>query len=136
MKKIVLTAKTEALYQALDFVTETARESGCVKEPMKLELIAEEILVNIASYAYGEAQGDVEIECGVENGLFTVRFKDGGVPYDPLKRPDPDITASAADRPIGGLGVYLVKECADSVGYAYEDGKNILTVGMRLQAIG
>lgn len=133
MKKIVLPAKTEALYTALDFVTEAAAESGGVKEPMKLELITEEILVNIASYGYGESGGDVEIECGEENGLFILLFKDGGIPYNPLERTNPDLTETAQERPIGGLGVYLVKECADLAAYAYEDGKNILTVGIRLQ---
>ncbi|QCT72520.1 ATP-binding protein [Eubacterium maltosivorans] len=133
MKEVVLPAKTDRLYQALDFVTETAREYGGVKEPEKLELIAEEVFVNIASYAYKESQGSVRIECSAEAGLFVVRFKDCGEPYNPLLRPAPDITSPAEERPVGGLGIYLVKENADQIDYAYIDGENILTVGMNLR---
>ncbi|WP_195270494.1 ATP-binding protein [Eubacterium sp. 1001713B170207_170306_E7] len=133
MKKVVLPAETDRLYQALDFVTETAREYGGVKEPEKLELIVEEVFVNIASYAYKELQGDVRIECGAEKDLLIVRFRDCGEPYDPLQRPAPDITCPVAERPIGGLGIYLVKEIADRINYAHVDGENILTIGMNLQ---
>ena len=53
---------------------------------------------------------------------------DQGVPFDPLKKPDPDITLSVEERQIGGLGIFIVKKTMDSVSYAYENGKNILTM--------
>ncbi len=60
-------------------------------------------------------------------------FADRGVPYDPLAKPDPDVTLPAEKRRIGGLGVYMVKQMADNVRYEYHDGQNILTVRKRLQ---
>ena len=57
-----------------------------------------------------------------------IRFIDGGKPYDPLKREDPDITLSAEERKIGGLGIYMVKQSMDEIYYEYRDGKNILTI--------
>ena len=53
---------------------------------------------------------------------------DKGVPFDPLKKPDPDVTLSAEDREIGGLGIFIAKKTMDSLHYAYENGENILTM--------
>ena len=61
------------------------------------------------------------------NGVEVV-FKDNGKQYDPLKKDDPDITLPPEERPIGGLGIYMVKQIADQVRYQYKDGKNILTL--------
>ena len=58
----------------------------------------------------------------------TITFTDRGMPYDPLANEDPDVTLPADERPIGGLGVYLVKQTMDDVRYEYKDGKNILTI--------
>jgi anti-sigma regulatory factor (Ser/Thr protein kinase) len=55
-------------------------------------------------------------------------FTDGGVPYNPLIKPDPDVTLSAVERPIGGLGIYMVKKSMDEVTYEHTGGKNILTI--------
>ena len=59
---------------------------------------------------------------------ITFRMSDKGVPFDPLKKPDPDITLSAEDREIGGLGIFITKKTMDSVRYDYENGENILTM--------
>ena len=101
-----------------------------MKERMHIELVTEEIFVNIASYAYAEPGGDVVIRRSGGEGAegLSLTFIDGGVPYDPLQRPDPDLTLSAEDRPIGGLGVFLVKKIVNEAHYEYKDGKNILTV--------
>lgn len=58
----------------------------------------------------------------------TITFSDGGIPYNPLSRAEPDITLSAEERGIGGLGIYLVKKSMDDVVYEYRDGKNVLTI--------
>ncbi|MCR4900758.1 MAG: ATP-binding protein, partial [Treponema sp.] len=55
-------------------------------------------------------------------------FRDQGIPFNPLDRPDPDITLSAEDRRIGGLGIFLTKKYMNSVEYKYENGENILTM--------
>ena len=57
-----------------------------------------------------------------------ITFVDNGVPYDPLKKTDPDTTLSIEDRDIGGLGILIVKKTMDHINYEYKDGKNILTI--------
>ena len=93
---------------------------------------AEEIFVNIANYAYGKSTGFAEILAEVKNGEITIVFKDGGIRYNPLAKEDPDITLSAEDRAIGGLGIFLVKKNMDSVFYENKDGKNIFTITKKL----
>ena len=67
-----------------------------------------------------------------DHPIAVITFTDGGVPYNPLERPDPDVTLSAGERPIGGLGIYIVKNSMDSLSYEYKDGKNILKMQKRL----
>ena len=62
----------------------------------------------------------------------TITFVDHGVPYDPLAREDPDVTLSADEREIGGLGIFMTKQIMDDVAYEYKDGKNILTLKKNL----
>ena len=62
------------------------------------------------------------------NRAVTFRIADKGVPFDPLKKVDPDITLSAEDREIGGLGIYITKKTMNSVAYSYEGGENVLTM--------
>ena len=73
---------------------------------------------------------DENVYCGMrmESRNITFRMTDKGVPFDPLKKPDPDITLSAEEREIGGLGIFITKKTMDSVTYAYENGENILTM--------
>lgn len=97
----------------------------------QLDVAVEEIFVNIARYAYPkDHMGRVTIRCRVDQNplRITVQFVDSGVPFDPLKKTDADITLSAEERQIGGLGILMVKRSMDEVRYAYEDGKNILTL--------
>ena len=90
----------------------------------------EELFVNIASYAYPSGEGEVIVQCRTEQNpsAITIRFRDRGTPFDPLNKPDADITLSAEERQIGGIGIFMVKELMDGVDYAYRDGENILTI--------
>ena len=90
----------------------------------------EEVFVNVAHYAYGEGEGDVRLSISfeAESRNITFRMADKGIPFDPLKKPDPDITLSAEERKIGGLGIFITKKTMDTVTYAYENGENILTM--------
>ena len=63
-----------------------------------------------------------------ESGTITFRLTDKGVPFNPLEKPDPDITLSAEDREVGGLGIFITKQTMDSLAYTYENGNNILTM--------
>ena len=86
--------------------------------------------MNVAHYAYGEAEGDVKFDIAFDKDTRTATFRmaDKGVPFDPLKKPEPDITLSAEEREIGGLGIFITKKTMDLVTYAYENGENILTM--------
>ena len=90
----------------------------------------EEVFVNVAHYAYADGDGDVTLGIGFndKSNTVTFRMRDRGTPFDPLKKPDPDISLSAFDRDIGGLGIFITKKTMDSVDYAYENGENVLTM--------
>ncbi len=94
----------------------------------KIRLSIEEAVENIVRYAYEGGAGYLEAATSLDNGMLTVSLTDSGTPFDPLAKPDPDITLSAEDRPIGGLGIFLCKQLMDDIYYNYKDGCNILTM--------
>ena len=131
MKQIKVKADTAELDNVLSFADTILEELGCsVKAQMQIDIAIEEIFVNIAHYAYPEAEGEavIYVEPGESGSSVTITFEDEGIQYDPLKNEDPDITLSAEDRPIGGLGIFMVKKSMDEVSYEYMDGKNRLTI--------
>ena len=101
-----------------------------MKIQMAVCVAIEEVFVNVAHYAYGDGEGDMTLGIGFdeESRVITFRMTDKGVPFDPLQKPDPDITLSAEDRQIGGLGIFITKKTMNTVEYAYENGENILTM--------
>ena len=103
------------------------------KIQMQIDVAVEEIFVNIANYAYSPDTGPATVRLDIRDGIAVITFIDSGVPYDPLAKPDPDVTLSAEDRPIGGLGIFLVKKSMDSVSYNYESGKNVLRLKKRIK---
>ena len=131
MTKKTFPAKTEALSDVLGFVDQMLDRFGC---PMKIQMAVcvamEEVFVNVAHYAYPEGQGDVTLSVGFDQDSRTATFRmtDGGIPFDPLQKPDPDITLSVEEREIGGLGIFITKKTMDSISYAYENGENVLTM--------
>ena len=128
-------AKVDALADVLGFAEETLEKYEC---PMKMQMAVcvaiEEVFVNVAHYAYGNGEGDVDfgIRYDEENQAFIFRMADQGVPFDPLATPEPDITLSAEEREIGGLGIFITRKTMDQVTYTYENGKNILTMMKKL----
>lgn len=129
MNQLNIAAKTENLEIVNDFLAENL--IGCpMKLLMQTQLAVEEIFVNISHYAYKDKTGEVNVLCELdkEKNLFTIIFEDTGIPFDPLKRDDPDVTATAEERNIGGLGIFLTKKLMDEVHYENKDGKNILTL--------
>jgi sigma-B regulation protein RsbU (phosphoserine phosphatase) len=96
---------------------------------MSLNLALEEAVSNVMLYAYpAGSPGQVDIEAAVLDDRIDFRVSDSGVPFDPTVASDPDLAADLKDRPIGGLGIFLVKRIMDDVSYTWEDGKNILTM--------
>jgi len=129
MFEITVPAKIEYLDKVQSFIEESAFAAKIDKKSSNnLSIAVEEIFVNIANYAYHPAEGDVDVSLTVSEGSISIEFKDAGVAYNPLKKTDPDITLSAEEREIGGLGIFMVKNLMDSVTYRFEDGKNILTL--------
>lgn len=137
MKKVI-TAK--AVVENVPVITDMAAEAlESVDCPMKtmvqLQIVLDEIISNIARYAYkGTETGDLTVILEVEGEppVASVTFIDEGRPYDPLAKEDPDITLSADEREIGGLGIFMVKKTMDSMTYERRDNRNMLTVTKKL----
>ena len=135
MTELTLAATVENLDTVMGFVEEHLEEYGCpMKTMMQVSLAVEEIYVNIAHYAYNPEIGPATIQVEVHEDPLEVliTFMDKGKPYDPLAKADPDITLSAEERDIGGLGIFLVKQTMDDVRYEYSNGSNILRISKRL----
>ncbi|MDR2157551.1 MAG: SpoIIE family protein phosphatase [Clostridiales Family XIII bacterium] len=131
-RELEIDADKTNLNRVLSFITEPlrARDVGAA-HISQIEVAAEEVFVNIASYAYTPERGRVKIRCFLGDVLVLI-FEDEGKPFDPLSLPDPDINLFAEERTIGGLGIFMTKKIMDKVSYRYEDGKNILTLGKKL----
>lgn len=129
-KTLSLQADTQKLPLLLDTLDDVLSAVSCPEEARtQLAVAAEEIFVNIANYAYQASPepGSATIRIQASSHEATITFADSGFPYNPLEKQDPDIDKEAEDRPIGGLGVFLVKQMTDKVTYEYSDGLNILT---------
>ena len=129
--EIEVEATVANLPKVLGFIDGHLEAADCpIRAMMQIDVAAEEIFVNIAHYAYAPGTGKawVRVETGGDPPGVTITFIDGGMHYDPLAKEDPDVTLSAEERKIGGLGVFLVKNTMDDVTYRYEDGHNILAI--------
>ena len=126
-------ADDRVLDEVLEYITGSLENAGCPPRAlMQIEVSAEEIFVNIAHYGYPEGAGKARITLSLGEGpSAVVEFADRGVPFDPLAKPDADITLSAEERRIGGLGILMVKKAMDHVSYRREAGENILTLEKR-----
>jgi anti-sigma regulatory factor (Ser/Thr protein kinase) len=134
-RELDIEALVENLPAVQDFVEKCLEEAECSPRIcMQISLAVEEIFMNIASYAYapGKGRAVVRVEVGGDPLSATVTFIDRGVPYDPLAKADPDITLSAQERQIGGLGIFMVKKTMDDMTYEYKDGQNILKLKKKL----
>jgi len=118
----------------IDTIIQTEEVVSTGKAFGVIYLVVEELVVNIVEFAYpdgGNDYLDVEIERDKES--ITLRFRDGGVPFNPLTKELPDTSLPIEQRRIGGLGIYLVFKKTDSVGYEYVNGENVLTVMKKLE---
>lgn len=131
MKELTITATVENIETVTEFVNEQLEALACpMKAQMQIDIAIDELFGNIAHYAYNPDVGDatVRVEVTEEPLAVIITFIDNGMPYDPLNNADPDITLSAEERQLGGLGIYMVKKTMDRVSYEYRDGQNILTI--------
>lgn len=136
MKELVIEADVKSLDEVLDFINEELERADCPpKTQIQIDIAVEELYVNIAHYAYTPDVGNATIIVDVkeeEPRSVSITFVDRGFPYNPLMKPDPDITLPIDERKIGGLGIYMVKKSMDNITYEYRDGQNILTIEKNL----
>ena len=126
MNELTIEAIVENTDAVLDFVR--TRIGDCSpKTKNKMAIAVDEIFSNIARYAYHPEASEVTIRV-TAGDTITIEFEDSGAAYDPLAKDDPDISLSAEERDIGGLGIFMVKNIMDSVAYRRERNKNILTI--------
>lgn len=131
MKELTIIATPENVDTVIDFVDEQLDGYGCgMREKAAIDVAVDELITNIVHYAYKPDVGYATVRVDVLNDPLTVEvtFIDNGKQYDPLANEDPDTSLPLEDRPIGGLGLLIVKKSMDFVSYEYKDGKNILTI--------
>ena len=131
---MTISATSDQLSRVLKEVCAFASQSGASEEKIgQIELVLEEILVNIINYAYPQKPGTIEIRYQLfQASQLKLEIIDNGIPFDPLSIPEADTEAPLEERPIGGLGIFLVRNIAESVDYQSQQGKNILTVCITL----
>jgi len=131
MNELIIEAKVENLDAVQDFIRARIEDY-----PMKIQnqigIAVDEIFSNIANYAYHPKTGGAAVRIVVDDNI-TIEFEDSGTAYDPLLADDPDITLSAEERKIGGLGFFMVKNIMDSVEYRRNGNKNILTIKKKIE---
>ena len=131
MAEMTLLAVVENLAQVQAFVDAELEKLNCpMKTQMQIDVAVEELFVNIAHYAYAPQTGSatIRVQPDEKSHAVVITFFDSGIPYDPLAKPDPDVTLSAEDRQIGGLGIFMVKKSMDDMQYEYREGHNVLKI--------
>ena len=131
MKEITVPALVQSIEPITDFVNEQLEAMDLpMKATMQIDIAIDELVGNIAMYAYSPNSGDVtvRVEFTESPRSVVITFIDSGTPYDPLKKADPDVTLSLEKRKIGGLGIFLVKKSMDDMTYEYRSGQNILRI--------
>lgn len=135
MKELTVEATVESIPVITEFVDEQLAQYDCpVKAQAQIDIAIDELFSNIVHYAYHPGIGPATVRVEVLDDPLSVviTFIDQGVPYDPLAKEDPDVTLSAQEREIGGLGIYIVKKNMNEITYEYKDGRNILKIRKEL----
>ena len=135
MKELTVEAAVENIEVVTDFVNEELEKLDCpVKARRQIDVAIDELFGNIARYAYSPDVGKATVRFSVEEDPLevTITFIDNGIPFNPLEKSNPDTHLSAEERPIGGLGIFLVKKSMDLVEYEYKNGQNILKIKKKI----
>ena len=131
-----LTLNIERSHDELGRITDAVDDLGHREDwsndlLFRVHLVLEELVLNIIDYGFDDGKDDHELVVVLmsEDDNLTIEITDDGIPFDPLQDAKvPDVDAPLEDRPIGGLGVHLVRTMMDEVSYRREDGKNHLTL--------
>ena len=135
MKELTVQAALENIPVVTAAMDEFLEAPDCpLKAQMQLDVAVDELFGNIAQYAYPDGTGSVTVRFDHDEAarMVSVTFVDSGVPFDPLKQRDPDVSLSIDDRKEGGLGIFMVKKTMDHMVYRHEDGCNLLTIYKRI----
>lgn len=136
-RQIILPNDVQEVPRMAEFVETICDEAGVdMATAMQLNLAIEEAVVNVMNYAYpAGTRGDVCLAASAEGDTLTFVLSDSGTPFDPTAQEDADTSLSVEERPIGGLGIFLVKQLMDTVSYQYTEGKNVLTLTKQLKGL-
>lgn len=127
-------ASIDHLDDAIVFVEAALEKIDCpMKSVMQITVCVEEMFVNVASYAYKGTTGEITLAIDDENDTVAITLTDHGIPFDPLAKEDPDITLSAEERNIGGLGIFMVKKSMNEVHYERKNDMNIFTMVKKIR---
>ena len=131
MTRLELKVEMGEVRRARAFALSVADDAGLdERQAQNLRLVIEEALANIVNYSGATV---MNIRAWQEDGSLYVSFTDDGIPFDPTRHPEPDLTLPIGKRPIGGLGIHYIRKMSDSVAYRRHDGKNILTIRKTLE---
>lgn len=135
MKNLRVPARAEFLESVRAYVLQAAAVAGAADGLLfRIELAIEEALTNIIKYAYPDSVGEIEVTCSATPACsLVVDIRDWGTPFDPLHCHAPDLSQDFLERPVGGLGVFLMRKLADQVIYCPLSDGNRLTLTFVLQ---
>ena len=133
-KSIILTNDISGISKLNEFVEEIGNEFSLTPDVVfNVNLVLEEAIVNVINYAYPkEKHESIYLSAQLHEGSIVFVLTDTGMQFDPTKAPEADITLSLEDRPIGGLGIFLIRQIMNEVSYERIDGKNVLTLSKKL----
>ncbi len=134
--KLILKNSIGEISRAADEVDCFLSAHGASEEALYASrLVIDELVSNTLKYGYDDTgEHEIEIDADLDNDTFVLRISDDGHAFNPLDAPEPDTSLPAEERPIGGLGLFLVRNMTDSFHYERRDGKNIVTVSKALHA--
>ena len=128
-RSIILPNNIETIPQLNELIDMACEEVGIdMAMTMSLNLAIEEAVVNVMNYAYPNGTGDVQVNIDADSHKIVITLTDSGIPFDPTKKSEVDTTLSVEERPIGGLGIHLVRQIMDTISYQRSGNQNILTM--------
>lgn len=131
MRTAIFTAQFKHLDEMREFAGQAAQDAGLTNEQIyAVKLSVDEACTNIIEHAYGEGDsGDIECTCQADQVALKIMLRDHGKSFDPTHAEDPDLTLNLEDRPIGGLGIFLMKTLMDEIHYdSLGEAGNLLTL--------
>ena len=115
-------AKVEKLEVIGEFIKETMKKLGMEDEVFQVQLAVDEACSNIIQHAYsGDTENTIRITCSVVGNDFIIKIRDWGKPFDPHSVPPPDLKSELAERRVGGLGIFLMRQVMNEVRYVFYD---------------